>query len=179
MINKKLSYAGIGPRNTPLEVCEQMVHVAKQMDEQGWIVRSGHAQGADQAWACGHAPENREIYLPWHSFNIVGELPAGFQVSPVTPQLEAVARVAHRGWDNLRQGGQKLMMRNVSIILGHNLDDPVQFVAYWSPQRKVQGGTGNAVHLASLYGIPSFNIAFEEDQQGMSSFVDSLHEGCT
>lgn len=179
MITKKLRYAGIGPRNTPLDVCEQLVHVARQMDQQGWIVRSGHAQGADQAWACGHGPANREIYLPWHSFNHEGELPEGFQVSPVTPQLEAVARVAHPGWSNLRQGGQKLMMRNVSIILGHELDDPVKFVAYWAPQRKVQGGTGNAVRLASLYGIPGFNIAYEDDQQAMSEFVDSLVAGCT
>jgi hypothetical protein len=177
VIQKPLKYAGIGPRRTPLDVCEQIVSVSRQLCEQGWVVRSGHAQGADQAWAVGHTPDKREIYLPWARFNLPGGLPQGFAVSPVTPQLEAVARIAHPAWDRLNQGGQKLMMRNVSIILGHELDDPVQFVAYWSEQRKVQGGTGNAVNLASLNGIPSFNIAFEDDQLAMSDFVDSLPQG--
>jgi hypothetical protein len=179
MITKRLKYAGIGPRSCPIETCEGIVDVARQLHEQGWIVRSGHAQGADQAWACGHSPATREIYLPWRGFNLEGDMPEGFSISPVTPQLEAVARVAHPAWDRLRPGSQRLMMRNISIILGPNLDDPVEFVAYWSPTRSVQGGTGNAVRLATLYGIPDFNIALEEDQQDMSRFVDSLRTGCT
>lgn len=178
MITNRLKYAGIGPRQCPLEVCEEMFSVATQMDSKGWTVRSGHAQGADQAWALGHKPTQREIYLPWARFNLVSGMPEGFHVSPATAQLEVVARAVHPYWDRLSQGGQKLMMRNVSIILGHELDDPVQFAAYWSATKKVQGGTGNAVRLASLYGIPSFNIAFEEDQQAMTAFVESLHKEC-
>lgn len=175
MITNRLKYAGIGPRNTPLEVCEEMFSVATQMDSKGWTVRSGHAQGADQAWAQGHKPAQREIYLPWARFNIVSGMPEGFQVCVFTPGIEAVARIIHPIYDRLSQGAQKLTMRNVPIILGPELDDPVQFVSYWSPTRKVQGGTGNAIKLASLYGIPSFNINFEDDQEAMTSFVQSIH----
>lgn len=175
MIKNRLKYAGIGPRQCPLDVCIELVSVASQMDDLGWIVRSGHAQGAHQAWETGHIPTQREIYLPWSNFNVEGAMPEGFHVSPDSPAIRAVAQATHPYWDRLSQGGQKLMMRNVSIILGPNLDDPVQFVAYWSEQKKVAGGTGNAVKLASLYGIPSFNIKFEEDQRAMGTYVDTVH----
>lgn len=176
MAIKALKYAGIGPRQTPLDVCEMMASVGRQLDSEGWMVRSGHAQGADQAFACCHRPPMREIYLPWQGFNNGGG--EGFFISPQTDALEAVARIAHPAWDRLSQGSRKLMMRNVSIILGPDLNDPVKFVAYWAAQRIPQGGTGNAVRLASLYGIPSFNIAFDDDQQAMSTFVDSFKQAC-
>lgn len=173
---KTLKYAGIGPRKTPFDVCEGIVDVARQLDVQGWIVRSGHAEGSDQAWEMGHVPASREIYLPWDGFN--GASPDGrsYAISPNTEQLEQVARMAHPAWDRLTNGGRKLMMRNVSIILGHELDDPVKFVAYWTLEKVPQGGTGNAVRLASLYGIPSFNVHFLEDQHAMSDFVDAQLE---
>jgi len=173
MIDKLLKYAGIGPRQTPIPVCEEMFNVARQLDGQGWIVRSGHAEGADQAWALGH-PVNREIYLPWRKFNLDGpHLPHGFYVPHFSLEIQDVARAAHPAFDDLSQGAQKLMMRNVCIILGPQLNDPVQFVAYWSPNRKPQGGTGNAVRLAMEYGIPCFNIQFEDEQERMSNLVSA------
>jgi hypothetical protein len=172
MAIKALKWAGIGPRQTPHEVCVVMASVGGQLDKQGWMLRSGHAQGADQAWACCVRPQMREIWLPWNRFNNGGG--EGFHVSPQTSALATVAQIAHPAWDRLSDGARKLMMRNVSIILGPDLDDHVKFVAYWSDQRVPQGGTGNAVRLASVYGIPSFNIAFDDDQQALSTFVDSF-----
>lgn len=156
----------------PLSVCETMVHAAREMDKLGWIVRSGHAQGADQAWELGHHLARREIYLPWNGFND-GYGPGVF-VSPPSPALAAVAALVHPRWDYLKDGAKKLMMRNVSIILGHNLNDPVKFVAYWSPDRKVQGGTGNAIKLAQSYNIPTFNIGFEDEQEAMTEFINTF-----
>lgn len=166
----RLLYAGIGPRNCPLDVCETMVHTARELNKLNWIVRSGHAQGADQAWATGHHPSRREIFLPWSGFN-QGQGP-NVWISPSSRSLEAVAKLAHPNWANLTQGGRKLMMRNVSIILGPQLDDPVKFVAYWAPDRVVQGGTGNAVRLAQMNDIPAFNIRFDDDQQAMTDLVN-------
>jgi hypothetical protein len=174
VIQKRLKYAGIGPRLTPIDICLGLTDIAKQLDSRGWLLRSGYAQGADQAWQCGTQRDRMEIYLPWQGFNQGHG--TGFMVSPITPAIEAAARLSHPAWNRLSQAGQKLMMRNVSIILGHNLDDPVEFVAYWSSERKVQGGTGNALRLAQMYGIPSFNVAFEDDQQRMSTFVDLYHK---
>lgn len=171
MINKQMKYAGIGPRNTPIPVCEEMFSVAQQLDSQGWVVRSGHAEGADQAWECGHHPDRREIYLPWTGFN--NGFGRNIVVAPYNCEIEAVAKMAHPRWEYLKQGAQKLMARNVSIILGPELDDPVEFVAYWSPMKKVEGGTGNAVRLAIQYGIPAFNICFEQDQKLMSELVSA------
>lgn len=169
---KPLKYAGIGPRATPLDVCTQMFNVAGELNKLGWIVRSGHAEGADQAWELGHDPAQREIYLPWNGFN--NGQGKGVYVSPSSPALVAVAQLIHPRWDFLSQGAQKLMMRNVSIILGPQLDDHVKFVAYWSATREVQGGTGNAVKLATAYGIPAYNIAFEDEQEEMTALINVL-----
>lgn len=167
-----LKYAGIGPRKTPHDICTRMFNAACELNKLGWTVRSGHAEGADQAWAQGHDQHHREIYLPWHGFN-QGQ-GKGFYVSPDSPALRRIAQLVHPRWDSITQGAQRLMMRNVSIILGPQLDDPVRFVAYWAPSRHVQGGTGNAVSLATHYGIPSYNIAFEDEQEEMTAMVNQF-----
>jgi len=82
--------------------------------------------------------------------------------------------ISHPGWNKMGVGARKLMMRNVSIIMGPELNDPVEFVAYWHPNRKPDGGTANAVKLAQSLNIPCFNINFEDDQQAMSAFVDAI-----
>ena len=42
-------YAGIGSRETPTRVCEVFTEIASWLAGNGYILRSGHAQGADQA----------------------------------------------------------------------------------------------------------------------------------
>jgi hypothetical protein len=46
-------YAGIGSRETPSDVCSQMTELAKQLDAENWILRSGGAKGADSAFENG------------------------------------------------------------------------------------------------------------------------------
>lgn len=168
----RFKYAGIGPRLTPIDICEVMYHAAVRLNQMGWTLRSGHAEGADQAWEAGHLTTQREIYLPWPGFNRGNGV--GMFVSPDSEELRRVASEVHPAWSRISVGAQKLMMRNVAIMLGPQLNDHVKFATYWSADRKVQGGTGNALRLASLYGIPSFNIAFAEDQDAMVNFVNEL-----
>lgn len=176
MAIKKLKYAGIGPRDIPSEIADMMSSVAVQMDHQGWILRSGRATGSDQAWEAGHRPASREIYLPWGGYNMTTNQEKNYFISPLSEQLEQAAKMTHPAWDKLSLGGQKLMMRNVSIILGPDLDDPVEFVAYWHAKKKPDGGTAHAINVAIQAGIPTFNIGFEEDQEAMSKFVDTYHQ---
>ena len=52
-----LAYAGIGSRETPPTVLDLMGRFASQLSIQGWVLRTGMAGGADQAFYRGaHAP---------------------------------------------------------------------------------------------------------------------------
>jgi hypothetical protein len=61
------SYAGIGSRETPADVMALMGRVAARLEVLGWTLRSGAAQGADQAFEAG-VSSKKEIFLPWKGF---------------------------------------------------------------------------------------------------------------
>jgi predicted Rossmann fold nucleotide-binding protein DprA/Smf involved in DNA uptake len=47
------SYAGIGSRKTPWDICNTMVYLARALRRKGYTLRSGHAKGADQSFEMG------------------------------------------------------------------------------------------------------------------------------
>ena len=59
-------YTGIGSRKTPKTILKLFTEVAIYLSKQGYILRSGGAKGADQAFERGAA--KKEIYLPWRNF---------------------------------------------------------------------------------------------------------------
>ena len=75
-------YTMIGSRSTPESIQHLMMLLAKKLCSQGYIGRSGGADGADSALEKGvieYITENKlpatqagnymEIYLPWKDFN--------------------------------------------------------------------------------------------------------------
>ena len=158
------SYAGIGSRATPPDILEAMSNLAGHLAGQPWILRSGAAHGADTAFedGCKEMNGRREIYLPWPSYN-------GHH-SRFVPKHQAygIAQKYHPAWDKLTQGGQKLMARNVHIVLGVYLRDPVKFILCWTPDGKIKGGTGMALRMAEHMEIPIINLGsltLEEAEQ--------------
>ncbi len=156
---RSLSYAGIGSRNTPPEVMAIMTKLARRLDELGFVLRSGGADGADSAFEDG--AKNKQVFLPWEGFN-------GRESEFTSPLSEAfrVAEIVHDGWLYLKPGAQKLMARNNHQILGADMRTPADFVVCWTPdsaekshQRGSTGGTGQAIDLADRFGIPVFNLA--------------------
>lgn len=150
-------YAGIGSRETPNNILEEMriigYGLAKKYD---WILRSGHAPGADSAFelGCDQAHGTKEIYLPWNKFNNAKE---GIVVTPYA-ESTALAKKFHPAWNRLDQWGQKLMIRNGYQVFGSKLDTPVDFVICWTKDGKASGGTGQAIRMAEAYGIPVLNL---------------------
>ena len=70
------AYAGIGARATPEEVLNEIVDIAFQLAEQGLVLRSGHADGADIAFEQGHglvSESPKEIFLPWKLLGVMAE----------------------------------------------------------------------------------------------------------
>ncbi|NYZ25158.1 hypothetical protein HND93_36125, partial [Azospirillum sp. ROY-1-1-2] len=66
-----MHYAGIGSRETPPAVLEVMAAVGERLAQLGWVLRSGGAVGADQAFerGCDRVGGRKEIFLPWPGFD--------------------------------------------------------------------------------------------------------------
>lgn len=181
----KLIYAGIGPRNTPMKVQEQMAGLGKQLEEMGFTLSSGDGIGADQAWASEVKPENTRIYLAESKPNCPHGLVPDFLQDQWTFANKHFGK--HRGGLSLTSQSayvQYLFMRNLNILLGPDLTkpEPVQFVAYWYEKDCPNGWAGGTGHTVSMardkdINIPCFNIAFEKDCEALDALVMKLLEG--
>lgn len=165
MSNLILYYAGIGSRETPVGVMEYMKEIASILAKRGWVLRSGGAPGADQAFeaGCDEVNGQKEIYLPWKGFEK--------NPSPLYQHrewTEAIASKYHPIWDGLSQGMKKLHSRNVCQIMGRHIGAPKsKLVICWTPdgceshekRRSKTGGTGQAISIASDYAkVPVVNL---------------------
>lgn len=164
-------YAGIGSRKTPNHILAGMTLLANQLEQRGFSLRSGNAIGADQAFQAGTT--KKEVHLPWPGYNN-GFTGKEFIVPMFINATMAIAARHHPAWDRLSQGAQKLMARNVTIILGHDLSDPVDFVVCWTPDGKITGGTGHSIRIAKTAGIPVFNLANEEHIPLLDAFIEQM-----
>jgi hypothetical protein len=71
------AYAGIGSRETPPTVLDLMARAASWLAAEGWVLRTGMAAGADQAFYRGAREHGAfELYLPWSAFESDARLPA-------------------------------------------------------------------------------------------------------
>lgn len=151
-------YAGIGSRETPTKVLDQMAQLASDLQLAGYALCSGAAHGADSAFENG-AGEKKRIYLPWDGYNnrwVDGR----FLAIGVNPTLERIASEFHPAWDHLSQGVRKLHTRNIAIVTGMgNGRAPVEFVVCWTVDGAGGGGTGQALRYARSLGIPIYDLA--------------------
>ena len=137
-----------------------MRRLAGDLAMAGWWLRSGGADGADTAFERGHrdAKDDRalQVFLPWPHYNGRDALTLDKET-----MLEAmtIAAPLHPAWYRCSFGAKKLHARNVAIILGEDLQQPVEAVICWTPDGEVSGGTGMAMRLAADRDIPIFNMA--------------------
>jgi hypothetical protein len=146
-------YAGIGSRQTPQAVCDFMRAAATYLCGSGGIIlRSGGAQGADQAFESGVPfPDRKQILVPWEGFE------GRPLVHPVTDWAVSTAQEHFQG--ELPHNLRGIMGRNVMQVLGPSADFPwSSFVLCWTPDGKASGGTGMAMRIAKAKGIPVFNL---------------------
>jgi hypothetical protein len=103
---KRPAYAGIGSRETPPGVLDLMGRAASQLASEGWVLRTGMAGGADQAFYRGASAHGAlELYLPWTSFEADACSPAGaaeqFVLGQPTPAAYELAVRFHPAWSRL------------------------------------------------------------------------------
>jgi len=74
-------------------------------------------------------------------------------------KLYPFAAAHHDAWERCRPAVRKLHARNVAVIGGPGVTEPVSAVVCWTMRGRVEGGTGVAIRLAETAGIPVFNLA--------------------
>jgi hypothetical protein len=139
-VANEFTYAGIGSRRTPRQVCLLITRLAEWLRARNYTLRSGGAEGADKAFEAG-AGDAKEIYLPFTA----------------SPKALEIAEQYHPAWDKCSDSARQHLGRNTHIILGSDCQDPVSFVLCWtdSPSR---GGTSQGLRIAADYEIPIYNL---------------------
>ncbi len=164
-----LIYAGIGARSSPAPVQAQMKLIAEQLAPTGWLLRSGHADGADKAFERG--ANLKEIHLPWKGYNKAPLSDPSYIIPRASQDVESIAAAHHPVWDRLTTAVKLMMCRNVTIILGSDLESHAKMVICWTPNAALVGGTAHGIRVANGFDIPVFNIADPEDQVKLCKFV--------
>lgn len=148
-------YAGIGSRETPPDILDIMERLARKLSLTH-ILRSGGAIGADTAFERG-CTGAREIFLAKHA----------------TPAARYLASEFHRLWESLPEYAQNLHGRNAMILLGKNLDNPVEFVVCWTKDGRDTGGTGMGIRIATSRGIRVCNLFYPEWKARIEQFIST------
>ena len=102
----QLIYCGVGSRETPQHIQNTMRTVAAELGARGWLLRSGHAEGADIAFEMDAKDHPKEIYLPWQGFN-GGRAGIDGAIDPATlssyNQAMVYAQHFHPAWEKCSQ----------------------------------------------------------------------------
>ena len=151
-------YAGIGSRKTPYHVLEMMKRVAIYLEDVGYILRSGGAEGADSAFESGVVRGNKEIFY-------------ANDVPDDSPALELASRI-HPAWERCKPYVRKLMARNCWQILGKDLKTPVHGIICWTEGGRMIGGTSQALRLAQMHDISIFNLGCGPYENTIQSIRD-------
>lgn len=157
MKEKQKFYAGIGSRSTPKDLRSTIKEIVEILNEKGYTLRSGGADGADTFFE--EYANNKEIYLPWPGFNGHDS-----ELNSVCDRAYDLAEQFHPAWQRLSYGVKKLIARNGYQILGQDLNSPVDLVICWTPNGKVTGGTAQGIKISNHFGIKVFNLFSEIEE---------------
>ena len=183
-------YAGVGSRRTPPAILDLMFRIAEDLARRGFVLRSGHAEGADLAFESGARDGAAEIYLPWAAYNS--------EHVPVSPRhrfYHEPTEAAMRDWIRFHPNPQacsraasKLLARNMHELMGYEYTmsgrnfpqgSAGDFVVCWTPDGAETaaecsvrtGGTGTVIRAADHFRVPVFNLARPGREQALESFI--------
>lgn len=186
------AYAGIGARETPIEVLRLMREAAEALAKKGAVMRSGMSPGADRAFYEGALAGGGliELYLPWQGFSSAARSPeeqsGRVQEHPSpTRAAYALAESLQHDWQGLDERARHLLARNCHQVLGDNLEDPVKLVICWTPDGDRDGAgpkagrTGLALRLASSREIEILNLRRPQDAERLSQRLRVRSRACS
>lgn len=151
-------YAGIGSRESPFDIQLMMYDLGAKLGNK-YCLRSGNAIGADVSFENGCDSVNgfKEIFVQ----------------KDCTEKAEEYSSKFHPAWYKCNFGTRKKHGRNAMIILGRNLDSPVERVICWCIEEdgKYSGGTGQGIRIAKANNIPVYNLYIEQVRIKFEKFI--------
>lgn len=158
-------YAGIGSRQTPYDVLQTMQKIGMAFAQRGLILRSGGAAGADSAFESGVNMQGgkKEIFKVWHKAD-----------QEVLQAAGQIAASCHPAWHRCNEFARAAHTRNALIILGEDLNSPVDFVVCWTPGGQAVGGTAVGIRIACKYRIPVYNLWYPQHLQKVRDIYAGL-----
>lgn len=152
------TYTSIGARATPPEVLGLMTRAAFALLKRDYVLRSGHAIGADSAFERG-AGSAAQIFLPVSGWRgSASTFHVGTLGAELWGRAREIAAAHHPAFTRLSRFVQDLHTRNVFQVLGPALDSPSEFVLCWTADGEASGGTGQALRIAATHGVPVYNL---------------------
>lgn len=179
-------YTGVGSRDITQEEYQLLKQIGTRMSELGYTLRSGAADGSDQAFQHGacYDPKREiktEIWIPWktfqidlqnatpfvnyhvpslYDFNIARKFYLETGIIPWFDSMKGSGEVG--GWS----GPKKLHGRNYYQVKGKG--DLSKVCIYCAPENskgEVDGGTRSAVMVSRHFNVPTFNIRIPEQKE--------------
>ena len=173
-------YTGVGARSTPPEMLNIIRNIASVLGKQGWVLRSGGAEGADKAFeaGCDAAHGSKKIYIPWSGFN--NYIPDGVSIMTLDQGSRDgaidIIKDVHPAFNRLSRGALALHARNALQVLGLYLDSPSQFlICYATTDRDgvPTGGTRTAWMIAHMNDIPCINLFNDRDYERVVKLLEA------
>lgn len=169
-------FGGIGSRETPEPIQDEMEELGFHLTRAGFRLRSGAADGADSAFERGaaRAGDAGEIHLAWKGFNKHPSMLYG-----VCERALAMAATLHPAWGELEQGPRKLHARNCYQVLGRTLNMPCTLTICWTPdgcesektRSRKTGGTGTAIALSERHQVPVYNLKNMSSRKALNEWM--------
>lgn len=165
-------YTGIGSRDISSIEYNLVVKIGSRMAELGYCLRSGGADGADEAFeeGCDLAEGEKSIYLPWKNFN-------GYWMGPSVYSLTGKQRAFARErllelgvlpwFDNLSNSSKLFHTRNYYQVVG-STEVPSRVCIYIADidwKGEPVGGTRTAVMVSKVLGVPTYNLRDNEERE--------------
>ncbi len=163
------AYTGIGARVLASGLQIEFIKIGRHLAQAGLVLRSGGAEGADWAFeaGCDDGSGRKEISLPWKGFN--HNRSTLILSNPIPDNIASIARNIYPHWDYVTEPVRRLHARNVTQILGWDLNDPSAFVVCYTERPyndpKAVGGTLFGIKLAEANDIPVYNFFVRGDRE--------------
>jgi len=155
------TYTGIGSIKTPPVILALMFRIGAKMADRGHVLRSGGAQGADNAFesGCRSASGRSEIFRMPNKKIQPGILKQSRELGvKFSPQFSAFSK--GKQWHLASSGLQ---------VLGEFLDNPSSgIICYYSDENS---GTSTGTRIADFYKVPVWNLYFQENRAKFESWI--------
>ena len=169
------TYAGIGSRETPPKLLALMKIIGIILASKGYILNTGAAKGADQAFANGASIVKGKIniFLPWPTYESewISTLQQNVNVTVLDKNKHTAAINSvklHPAFNRLSRPVINLHARNYLII------ENVDFVICYTPNGETVGGTGQGIRIANSLGKPVLNLGNKKDTEVLLKIMGGM-----